>query len=364
MLNKSQGITTESDVKRTVIDVSHNQGKIDFEKVKATGVTGVIIRGGYRGYGTAQLTTDSCFHEYMQDAIAAGLTVGAYYVTQAINEEEAREEARYLVELCKPYKITEKLAIDVEWAGNKSLGEEGRANSLSKEARTTVINAWADEIRKLGYEPMCYANKYWFTAMIAPEINCPAWVAHYYDNADISKKYELAGYEVCGWQYSSSHSIDGVSSARVDTDVFYYDVSAPVPEPTPQPEPQPTTLHKVGELVEYDTIYASSDSTKALKPLYTTGTITRVLEGKRNPYLIDNGTGWLNDDCIVSQPAYDDEIRVGDKVKVLNAVTYTGTPFNVYYNVYDVIEVKGDRVVIGIGSVVTAAIKAEYLEKV
>ena len=348
---------------RKVIDVSHNQGSIDFERVKETGVTGVIIRGGYRGYGTATLTIDVRFHEYMKAAIAAGLTVGAYYVTQAINEDEAREEARYLVELCKPYTISEKLAIDVEWAGNKSLGEEGRANGLSKEERTAVINAWADEIRRLGYEPMCYANKYWFTTMITPDINCPAWVAHYYDDADISKKYELAGYDVCGWQYSSSHSIAGVSSARVDTDIFYYDVPAPVPEPTPV---RPTLAHSVGEKIEYDTIYASSDSTKPLKPLYTTGTITRVLEGRRNPYLIDGGTGWLNDDCIVShQVTVDNEqIKVGDKVKVLNAVTYTGTPFNVYYNVYDVIEVKGDRVVIGIGSVVTAAIKAEYLEKV
>lgn len=54
----------------------------------------------------------------------------------------------------------------------------------------------------------------------------------------------------------------------------------------------------------------------------------------------------------------------GDKAKVLNAVTYDGRSFKTYYDVYDVIEVSGDRVVIGVGSTVTAAVKAANLHKV
>lgn len=54
----------------------------------------------------------------------------------------------------------------------------------------------------------------------------------------------------------------------------------------------------------------------------------------------------------------------GDKAKVLNAVTYDGRAFKTYYDVYDVIEVSGDRVVIGVGSTVTAAVKAANLHKV
>ena len=54
----------------------------------------------------------------------------------------------------------------------------------------------------------------------------------------------------------------------------------------------------------------------------------------------------------------------GDKAKVLNAVTYDGRSFKTYYDVYDVIEVSGDRVVIGVGSTVTAAVKAANLRKV
>lgn len=54
----------------------------------------------------------------------------------------------------------------------------------------------------------------------------------------------------------------------------------------------------------------------------------------------------------------------GDKAKVLNAVTYDGRSFKTYYDVYDVIGVSGDRVVIGVGSTVTAAVKAANLHKV
>lgn len=71
---------------------------------------------------------------------------------------------------------------------------------------------------------------------------------------------------------------------------------------TPEPTPKPTTLaHKVGETVKINGVYASSTSTMRLNPAYTTGTITKILEGARNPYLLNNGgLGWVNDDCIVS----------------------------------------------------------------
>ena len=56
-------------------------------------------------------------------------------------------------------------------------------------------------------------------------------------------------------------------------------------------------------------------------------------------------------------------IKSGDRVKVNKAVTYTGTPFAMYYSVYEVISVKGDRAVIGINSIVTAAVNVENLTK-
>lgn len=57
-------------------------------------------------------------------------------------------------------------------------------------------------------------------------------------------------------------------------------------------------------------------------------------------------------------------IKKGDKVKVINAITYTGSPFRLFYKEYDVIEVNKDRVVIGIGKTVTAAINIKNIKKI
>lgn len=57
-------------------------------------------------------------------------------------------------------------------------------------------------------------------------------------------------------------------------------------------------------------------------------------------------------------------LKKGDRVKVLNAVTYDGKPFRTYYDTYDVIQVSGARVVIGVGATVTAAVNAANLRKV
>ena len=141
----------------TMIDVSTYNGDIDWNAVKAAGVDYAIIRVGYRGYGTARLVQDRRFEQNMRGAINAGIRVGAYIVTQAVNTEEAVEEASFIVEKCRGYNVTLPLAIDVEWAGNSY--EEGRANSISASTRTDVINAFARTVMNSGYAAMAYANK-------------------------------------------------------------------------------------------------------------------------------------------------------------------------------------------------------------
>lgn len=97
--------------------------------------------------------------------------------------------------------------------------------------------------------------------------------------------------------------------------------------------------------------------------------ITAIAAGKAHPcHLVavsGRGStvyGWV-DAADISAGA-DQTIRKGDKVKVLKAQTYNGGTFKTYYDVYDVIQVNGDRVVIGIGKTVTAAVKASNLQKV
>ena len=53
----------------------------------------VIVRIGYRGYGSGALALDPMFEEHFTNARNAGLKVGVYFFTQAVNEAEAQEEA-------------------------------------------------------------------------------------------------------------------------------------------------------------------------------------------------------------------------------------------------------------------------------
>ena len=70
------------------------------------------------------------------------------------------------------------------------------------------------------------------------------------------------------------------------------------------------------------------------------------------------------DGMVIFSKAESKSINVGDKVRVLVNATYDGGTFVLWHDVYDVIEVEGDRVVIGIGDTVTCAININNIEKV
>ncbi len=77
-------------------------------------------------------------------------------------------------------------------------------------------------------------------------------------------------------------------------------------QPTPQPVPTPVYGYKIGDVVNINGVYTSSNSTNKLNPAKSSGTITKIITGALNPYLLDNGNlGWVNDSVIVngSQPA-------------------------------------------------------------
>lgn len=200
----------------TMIDVSTYNGDIDWNAVKAAEVDYAIIRVGYRGYGTARLVQDRRFEQNMRGAINAGIRVGAYIVTQAVNTEEAVEEASFIVEKCRGYNVTLPLAIDVEWAGNSY--EEGRANSISASTRTDVINAFARTVMNSGYAAMAYANKDWFENKIYSGnlfSSCKIWLAQYRNT-----EYTYGG-RVNMWQYTSKGRVDGING-DVDISAWVY----------------------------------------------------------------------------------------------------------------------------------------------
>ena len=105
------------------IDVSKFQGDINWSNVKADGIQYAFIRMADRGYGSAgTLAQDSYGQSNMEEAIKANIPVGAYIFSQAITEEEAIEEANYLLDSVKGYNVELPLVMDFEYSG----GSEGR----------------------------------------------------------------------------------------------------------------------------------------------------------------------------------------------------------------------------------------------
>ena len=159
------------------IDVSKYQSSINFEQAKQAGVEFVIIRIGYRGYGSGTLVQDPKFEEHFTNARNAGLRVGVYCFTQAVNEDEAREEAQACVYVLNGRQLDYPIYFDTEASGSGS----GRADGLGVEDRTKCAVAFCEEVKALGYQPGVYASTTWFRKRLDMSrlTQYNIWNAHY-----------------------------------------------------------------------------------------------------------------------------------------------------------------------------------------
>lgn len=204
-------IEKEQVLSKKGIDVSKYQGEIDWEKVKQDKVEYAFIRLGLRGYGSGKLVVDEMFEENVMGASSAGVKAGAYFVTQAISEAEAIEEAEFVLENLAPLKdkITYPIAIDVEEVLDKS----ARTALLTKEERTKTVIAFCEKIKEAGYQPMIYGNLKSFMLML--DMNqleeYPKWFANY--SQPVYFPYQFAI-----WQYSAKGQVDGIKKG-VDVNV-------------------------------------------------------------------------------------------------------------------------------------------------
>jgi GH25 family lysozyme M1 (1,4-beta-N-acetylmuramidase) len=195
------------------VDVSQYQGNIDWDKVKADGVEFAFIRTGYRGYKTGKFAGDDLALDNIQGAYKAGVGVGLYFFSQAINEKEAVEEAEWVIDLVKDYSdmITYPIVFDLE----KMSPDSARMNALSAEERTKCAIAFLDRIAAEGYTPMLYGNLEMF-AVLAEFDKLEAydkWYAYYDDCIYFPYDFQI-------WQYSDSGSVDGIPG-NVDLDICF-----------------------------------------------------------------------------------------------------------------------------------------------
>lgn len=199
------------------IDVSSHQKDIDWAKVKAAGIDFAIIRVGFRGYGTGEILIDEYFTKNIEGALAAGVKVGVYFFSQAINEAEAIEEAEVVIEQLKKYKsqITYPVVYDAEDIPN----DTARTDNLLGEQITSNCIAFCEKIKDAGYTPMIYANKRWFLTRLdlTRLTDYDFWHASYIDAPDTPYLYTM-------WQYSESGKVAGISGS-VDLNISFVDYS-------------------------------------------------------------------------------------------------------------------------------------------
>ena len=194
------------------IDVSKYQGTVDWEKVKEAGAEFAIVRAGYRGYGkSGKIVEDPTYRQNMEGAREAGLQTGVYFFSQAITVDEAIEEANYVLDLIKDYKIDAPVVFDWETVSDR----DARTNGLSKEVLSAAANAFCETIADAGYDPMVYVNlsAAYLHYDMRELVRWPIWLAEY------DKKTPSFRYDFDMWQYTSNGKMDGING-RVDMNIW------------------------------------------------------------------------------------------------------------------------------------------------
>lgn len=202
------------------IDVSTWQNKIDWKKVKQSGVSFAMIRAGFRKLDSGTIVMDNRFLDNIKGAIANNINVGVYFFSMAQNSAEALEEARWLVDVVKDYDITYPLAIDIE------VFNQNRLTGIGYDVMTDNALVFCEYVKKMGYTPMIYSyanalTKYFNTAKF---VNNRIWLAQYNDTVTYKGNYHM-------WQYTSDGSVPGING-RVDMNVAYFSVTNDVTKST------------------------------------------------------------------------------------------------------------------------------------
>ena len=184
------------------IDVSTWQGSIDWKRVKAAGYGHAIIRAGF---GREVSQVDNRFEQNYKNAKAAGVVLGVYWYSYAVDKADAIREAKACLTVLNKRKLEMPVYFDME---------ESSMTKLGKAKLTEMAKAFCEEIKKGGYRAGVYSNPNWFKNYLdynALKKLYSIWLAQYYKEAQ---------YECDVWQYSSSGKVDGISGS-VDMNIIY-----------------------------------------------------------------------------------------------------------------------------------------------
>lgn len=209
------------------IDVSDNQGVIDWKKVKDAGVEFAILRSVRRS-GKYDYQLENNIKGCIENDVPADFYKYAY----ALSKQDSRREANEVVLALETLGVKPSKDV-VIWHDI----EENSLMELSTKELTEICNAFREVVENAGYTYGLYMGKYDFekgevniTDLGMPHI----WIARYYDGYTLkgfgekpNAKYKptVPGGELWGWQYTSSGRINGING-NVDMNEVYYDITA------------------------------------------------------------------------------------------------------------------------------------------
>lgn len=341
------------------IDVSIYQGVIDFEKVKASGIDFVIIKAGENNF------TDKNFESNYAGANAAGLHIGAYWYSHALNADEAKKEAEYCIAALSGKQFDYPIYYDIE---RKDQFAQGKA------VCSEIVSSFCNTLEAAGYFAGLYISRCPLQAYITPEVakRCALWIAEYGSKCNYSGTYGV-------WQYSGHGSCPGISG-EVDLDYGYIDYPSIIIGGGFNGYGQPAAeVPEIPEVPEVKALKKNDKITLKNAPLFVSAYAARQANTVSGDYYIQSETviceririttsvgnpvvtGWINvsDISDTVKAAEAQAFKVGDVVRLrTGAKDYNGGGLAsfVYPRDHVITEIRGDRAVIAYGGTVVAAV--------
>ncbi len=184
------------------VDISANQGEVDYKKLKNAGCDYCMIKVGARGYASGNIVMDENFEKNLEEAEDAKLNIGVYFCSQAVTKDEVREEAEVLLDAIEDYDINYPVVFVMENIDD----DMARIEALDLDDRTDLARIFMEEIEDADYTPMLYGNKEWLMTMLDLEEleDYDVWLAQNGDKPDYP-------YEFGMWQYETEGTVKGIT---------------------------------------------------------------------------------------------------------------------------------------------------------
>ena len=197
------------------VDISAHQQNVDWAAVKAAGVDFAILRAGYRGYTEGTIQEDEQFRTNLQEAKAAGLKVGVYFFSQALDRAEAVEEAEFVLDLLGGEELDYPIFFDWE-----DIEDEARTDGMDSVTLTACAVAFCKRVELNGYRAGVYFNqRFGYEEFDLRELqDYELWLAEYALTPSFPYHFDV-------WQYANDGMLSG-GDGPVDLNLAFRKKSA------------------------------------------------------------------------------------------------------------------------------------------